>query len=154
MLDETGVHSEDGLLLIYEELAMQIGLNEHDLSAYAILVAGLMPYLFVGVAKFGTGRPYNNHDPRAFLETVEGRHKRAHNAQLNSFEALPLFIGGVIIAHYSLGGSPDYLVLNTLSWSFVILRLAYGWAYITDRASLRSIIWFLGLAANIGLFFL
>ena len=128
-------------------------LDTEDYSYYAVLMAGLLPYLFVGVAKFGTGRSYNNHDPRAFLETVEGKHKRAHNAQLNSFEALPLFAAGVIIAHRSIGVEPDYLTLNALSWGFVTLRLAYGWAYITDRASLRSVIWFLGLATSAALYF-
>ena len=129
-------------------------LHAQDYSYFAVLIACLLPYLFVGVAKFGTGRPYNNHDPRAFLETVEGRHKRAHNAQLNSFEALPLFIAGVIIAHRSISAEPDYLILNALSWGFIALRLAYGWAYITDRASLRSVIWFLGLGVSASLFFL
>jgi uncharacterized MAPEG superfamily protein len=129
-------------------------LHTQDYSYYAVLIACLLPYLFVGVAKFGTGRRYNNHDPRAFLEQVEGKHKRAHNAQLNSFEALPLFIAGVLIAHRSIGVEPDYLTLNVLSWCFIALRLAYGWAYITDRASLRSIIWFFGLGVSASLYFL
>ena len=127
-----------------------------DYSYLAVLAAGLMPYLFVGVAKFGTGRPYNNHDPRAFLDEVEGKHRRAHNAQLNSFEALPLFVAGVLVAHER-AGTPEALDLNwlnLLSWGFVALRLAYGWAYITDRASLRSLIWFVALSFNVAIFFL
>jgi len=126
-----------------------------DYSYLAVLAAGLMPYLFVGVAKFGTGRPYNNHDPRAFLDEVEGKHRRAHNAQLNSFEALPLFVAGVLVAHQR-AGTPEALDLtwlNLLSWGFVALRLTYGWAYITDRASLRSLIWFGALSLNVALFF-
>lgn len=129
-------------------------INLHDLSYFSVLVAGLLPYLWVGVAKFGTGRPYNNHDPRAFLEGVEGKHKRAHNAQLNSFEGFPLFACAVIIAHRSIGIEHDFMILNALSWGYVLCRLMYGWAYITDRASLRSLIWFMGLALNCTLFFI
>ena len=129
-------------------------LCDNDYSHLAILIAGLLPYALVGVAKFGPKRPYNNHDPRAFLETVEGKYRRAHNAQLNSFEGLPLFVAGVLIAHQQLSDGADYSWLNTLSWSYVALRAVYGWAYISDHPSLRSIVWFMGLAVNIALFFI
>jgi uncharacterized MAPEG superfamily protein len=33
-----------------------------------------------------------------------------------------------------------------------MLRLVYGWAYITDRASLRSLVWLGGIACMVGLF--
>ena len=129
-------------------------LTVHDFSYTAVLIAGLLPYAFAGVAKFGPKEPYNNHDPRAFLETVRGKYKRAHNAQLNSFEGLPLFVAGVLIAHQQLPSATTYLWLNLLSWLYVTSRVVYGWAYITDRAALRSVLWFVGLSANVALFFI
>ena len=34
---------------------------------------------------------YDNSNPREFLDKLQGRAKRAHYAQLNSFEAFPAF---------------------------------------------------------------
>jgi uncharacterized MAPEG superfamily protein len=115
---------------------------------WCVLAAALMPYLFTGIAKFGD-RPYDNRAPREFLEGASGAKKRAHWAQLNSFEAFPPFAAAVIIAH--LAGAAQASV-DTLATAFVILRLIYGWAYITDRASLRSLVWIAGLACVVGLF--
>ena len=119
-----------------------------------VLLAGLMPYLFTALAKFGSGRPYNNHDPRDFLSKAEGKHKRANNAQMNSFEAFPLFAVGVLIAHQKLASHHDYLLLNSLSIAFVVTRLTYGWAYLVDLPSLRSVIWFIGIVISCALYLL
>ena len=55
-------------------------LLQTDLSYCAVLIAGLIPYIFTGIARFSGGREYNNHDLRAFLEQAEGLYRRAHNA--------------------------------------------------------------------------
>jgi predicted alpha/beta hydrolase family esterase len=47
---------------------------------------------------------YDNHDPRAWLARQTDWRARANAAQANSFEALPFFMGAVIIAH-QLGSS-------------------------------------------------
>lgn len=125
---------------------MENFLSHNDYSYLMILVAGLLPYLFTILAKMGGNRPYNNHDPREYLAHTEGRQKRANNAQLNSFEAFPLFAVGVLVAHQKLGNSTNFYTLNLLSMGFVLARLLYGWAYITDQASFRSIIWFVGIS--------
>jgi uncharacterized MAPEG superfamily protein len=116
-----------------------------DYSYYLTLAAGLLPYIFAGVAKSGSGRPYDNHDPRAFLEKAEGRQRRANNAQLNSFESFPLFAIGVLVMHQRHGAALDVQLINLLAGGYVLARALYGWAYITDRASLRSLIWMVGL---------
>jgi uncharacterized MAPEG superfamily protein len=129
-------------------------LSSVDYSYTAVLVAGLLPYIFAGLAKFGASEPYNNNDPRAFLEKVEGKQRRANNAQLNSFEAFPLFAVGVLVAHQKMGAAPaDYTTLNALALGFVLARVVYGWAYISDLASLRSLVWFGGLACACALYF-
>ncbi len=128
-------------------------LSNHDLSYYVVFVAGLLPYMFTGLAKFGTGRPYNNHDPRAFLEKAEGRHRRANNAQMNSFEAFPFFAVGVLVAHQNLPTDGSFMSLNIICLAYICFRLAYGWAYISDKASLRSILWFIAIALAGSLYF-
>ena len=126
---------------------------QFDLSYYAVFTAGLLPYIFAGFAKFGSGRPYNNHDPRAFLEQAEGQYRRANNAQLNSFEAFPFFAVGVLVAHQNLPTNASFFTLNLICLFFLIFRLAYGWAYISNRANLRSILWFIAIALAGSLYF-
>ena len=88
-------------------------------------------------------RRYDNRAPRDFLAGLEGRQKRADWAQQNSFEAFPAFAAAVIIAHLAQGSQA---AINVLAVAFVVLRLIYGWAYINDRPTLRSLIWIAALA--------
>lgn len=122
------------------------------LAYWCVLVAALIPLLFVGYAKFAGEHKLaqrENHYPRAWLDATEGAQKRAYWAQLNSFEAFPPFAAGVIIAVIA-GGS--IMATNILAVLFILLRLLYGWCYITDRASLRSIVWAAAMACTVALF--
>ncbi len=127
------------------------------LAYLCILVACLLPIVCAGIAKSGTfGRPrsqggYDNSDPRAWLARQQGRRARANAAQANSFEALPIFIAGVLVAQ--LGGVGASTV-NALAVSFVLLRVLYIALYVTDRAAARSIVWMLGMGVCIALFVL
>jgi uncharacterized MAPEG superfamily protein len=121
-----------------------------DLSYASVLVAALMPYLFVGYAKC-SAKGYDNRRPREFFERVEGRAKRAHSAHLNSFEAFPIFAAAVIIAH--LRQIPLHQ-LEVLSVLFVLFRMGYGWCYIMDLSLTRSVFWFLAFACCIILYIL
>lgn len=123
------------------------------LAAYwCVLIAAFMPVAFVGYAKFAGNRkmgPKENAFPREWLEQCEGEQKRAYWAQLNSFEAFPPFAAGVIIAGL-LGAS--VAAMNTLAILFIILRIIYGFCYIKDFASARSLVWGLGALCVLGLF--
>jgi uncharacterized MAPEG superfamily protein len=117
------------------------------IAYFCVLIAGLLPYVAVGIAKWGRG--YDNNNPRDWLARQEGKKKRAHAAHLNSFEAFPLFAAGVVIASISKASGS---VVDALAVAFVIARVLYIWCYVTDRATLRSVIWFVGLGATIALF--
>ena len=41
--------------------------------------------------------------------------------------------------------------IDMLALAFVALRLAYTWAYLSNHASLRSLIWFAGIGVSIAL---
>ena len=72
-------------------------------ALWCILIAFLLPYLCIAIAKAGGKyRLSDNHDPRDFLDSLEGAPRRAYAAQLNSFEIAPFFAAAVIVAH--LGG--------------------------------------------------
>lgn len=117
------------------------------IAYWCVLAAAILPYIFTLIAK--SGARYNNHSPREFLEQREGMHKRAHWAQLNGYEAFPPFAAAVIIAH--LAGA-DQGNINLLAMTFIVMRLAYGLAYIADKAALRSLVWGVGFLCVIGLF--
>ncbi|MCU0967732.1 MAG: MAPEG family protein [Rubrivivax sp.] len=125
--------------------------------AYAcILVAALLPIVCAGIAKsgmFGVPRSeggYDNHDPRAWLARQTGFRARANAAQANSFEALPFFVGAVIVAHVT-GGRQG--LVDALAVAFIALRVAYIALYLADRDLGRSIVWMLGFASCIALLF-
>jgi uncharacterized MAPEG superfamily protein len=126
------------------------------LAEICILVAGLLPIVCAGIAKSrGFGKPrreggFDNHNPREWLAGLQGWQARAHAAQLNSFEVLPLFIAGVLVAQHH---HATQHIVNALAAAFIILRIGFIWAYVFDRASLRSALWSLGLACCIALFF-
>jgi uncharacterized MAPEG superfamily protein len=106
-------------------------------SYICVLIAGIMPLLFTGYAKF-SGPGFDNRHPREFLARLEGARARAHAAQLNSFEAFPLFAAAVLMAHQT---GVAVATIDRLAIIYVLLRLAYGVLYIANRATLRSLVW-------------
>lgn len=133
-------------------------ITPHFTVAYGcVLIAALLPWLCAAIAKygmFGKSRQdggYDNHNPRAWLARQEDWRARANSAQANSFEALPFFIGAVIIAHQL--GAPQG-GLDILAFAFIFLRLMYIMMYLADAATARSGVWVLALLVNIGILFL
>ena len=117
-------------------------------AVMTVLVAGLLPIVCAGVAKWGA-KSYDNHEPRAWMARQEGRRARADAAQANSLEAFPFFAAAVILALHQ-GANAEYVA--QLGWWFIAARVVYIYCYVTDRASLRSIVWLLGLAAVLRLY--
>ena len=118
------------------------------IAYWCVLAVILMPYIWTITAKSSKAK-FDNNNPRAWLASLEGRGARAHAAQLNSFEAMPGFIGAVIIAH--LAGAPQHQI-DIIALNFVVLRLMYGYLYLIDQATLRSVIWALGVACVVAMF--
>ncbi len=123
---------------------------------WAVMVAALLPIGCAGVAKWGEfGRPrrdggFDNHNPRAWLAKQSSWRARANAAQANSFEALPFFIGAVVIAH-QLGAAQGRI--DMLALVFVFLRMLYILLYLADQANMRSVVWGLGLLVNLAILF-
>jgi uncharacterized MAPEG superfamily protein len=123
--------------------------------AYAcVLVMALMPIICAGIAKSGTMSiprgegGYDNHDPRSWMQRQTDWRARANNAQANTFEALPFFFVAIVIAHQL---QANQRWVDLLAVAFVLLRAAYVWAYVADKANLRSLVWVLALIANIAI---
>lgn len=114
---------------------------------WMILIAGLLPYWPTVTSKWR--RDYSNAAPRAGVDKLAPRNQRAYWAQLNAFEAFPLFAAAVIIAHLA---RADQAWVNGLAVAFVGFRAAYTLAYIYDKPTLRSLLWLGGVFCVIGLF--
>mgnify|MGYP001331355991 CR=1 FL=1 len=112
-----------------------------------LLIAGLLPLVATGVAKKGF-KGYDNHNPRAWLAQQTGYRARAIAAEANSLEAFPFFAASLLAAIQTGVGANT---VNALALVFVLARLVYLYAYVSDRASLRSAVWAVGYACVIAL---
>jgi uncharacterized MAPEG superfamily protein len=114
---------------------------------WCVLVAGLLPYAATLTAKGGAR--FDNRNPRAWLAQQTGWRARAHAAQLNSFEAFPLFAVAVLVAHAL--HAPQARV-DLLALAFVAARVAYLVTYLADLHLLRSVVWFVGIGSAVAIF--
>lgn len=106
---------------------------------WCVLIAALLPYGWVALAKASAPR-YDNRDPRGWIARQDHpRLKRAYNAHLNALEAFAPFAAGVVLAQLA-GVAPDRIAM--LAIAFVALRVLHGLAYVADLAWLRSLAWF------------
>lgn len=121
-------------------------------ALWCVLIAGLLPLTATAIAKFTGDKklgPKANHNPREWLEALDGYKKRAHWAQQNSFEAFPFFAAGVIVAQ--MAGAAQSTV-DLIAVAFIAIRLAYLVCYLADWASVRTLVWTAGYVCCIALF--
>jgi uncharacterized MAPEG superfamily protein len=115
-----------------------------------VLIAVALPYVCSYIAKAGSFGPRDNVDPREWAARQSGWRARANAAQANSFEGLPFFIGGVVIAH-QLGAAQDRI--DMLAAVYVVARLAYIALYLRGANAARSMVWAFGILANTAIVF-
>ena len=131
--------------------------SRFTIAYWCVLLAALLPLACSWLAKSqGIGKArreggFDNHDPRGWLARQSDWQARANAAQANSFEALPFFIGAVVIAH-QLGAWQSRL--DILAVLFVTLRIIYIAMYVAGLPMIRSSIWALAFAVNIGILFI
>ena len=116
-----------------------------------VMIAGLMPILWAGIGKV-LGRfqiKEDNKAPRAFFSKASGKAQRANWAQLNSWESFAPFAAAVIIA-YQAGVRGRQI--DQAATVFIVARALYGITYIFDWASARTIVYIVGIAANLSLY--
>ena len=115
---------------------------------FASLMLSLLSIASVKWLRFGR---FDNSKPRdpAFYESPCAA--RALGAHQNGIEAFPFFAAAVLLAEFR--ACPQNLI-NELAVLFVIVRIAYVFTYIGNRPTLRSILWSIGFAINIAIFFL
>ena len=108
-----------------------------------ILIAALLPYAWVAIAK-QSGKRYDNRDPRSWIARQDNpRVLRANAAQLNAFEAFAPFAAAVLMAQ---AAGVDASRISQLAIAFVALRMLHGIFYVAGVHLLRSLAWGGGLA--------
>ena len=107
-----------------------------------ILIAALLPYVWVAIAK-QSGKRYDNRDPRSWIARQDNpRAQRAYAAQLNAFEAFAPFAAAVLMAQ---AAGMDPARISQLAIAFVALRVLHGIFYIAGIHALRSLAWLGGI---------
>jgi uncharacterized MAPEG superfamily protein len=115
---------------------------------FASLMLYLLSIASVKWLRHGTFDNARPRDPAFYEDPIAARALGAHQ---NGIEAFPFFAIAVLLAEFR--ASPQNLV-DELAILFVIVRIAYVFTYIGNRPTLRSILWSIGFAINIAIFFL
>ena len=115
---------------------------------FASLMLALLSIASVKWFRFGRFDNSKPRDPAFYEDPIATRALGAHQ---NGIEAFPFFAAAVLLAEFR--ACPQNLI-NELAVLFVIVRIAYVFTYIGDRPTLRSILWSIGFAINIAIFFL
>ena len=114
------------------------------LGAVVLTILSIMPAKLSGRGEYDNGNP---RDPRYFTPGLRSRSQGAH---LNGYEAFPFFAVAVILAE--MRAVPQGTV-DKLAVAFLVARILYVLLYLGDRPSLRSVVWSVGFACNVAIFF-
>ncbi len=125
------------------------------IAIVCVILTGFLPIIAAGIAKFGPTKsalsdPYDNNQPREWLAKQTGLRARANAAQANTFESLPFFY--VAIALAMILEAPQARI-DVLATGYVLARIAYIVCYMMNWANLRTLVWLMGFACTVALFF-
>jgi uncharacterized MAPEG superfamily protein len=112
------------------------------LMLYLLTIASVK---WTAFGRFDNARP---RDSDFYQDPIRARALGAHQ---NGLEAFPFFAVAVLLAEFRLG--PQRLI-DELAVLFLIVRIAYVFTYLGNRPTLRSILWSIGFAINVAIFFL
>jgi uncharacterized MAPEG superfamily protein len=114
-------------------------------GAVMLYLLTIAPFKAIGFRRFDNSKP---RDPSFFEDPLRARALGAH---INGIETFPFFAAAVLLAEFR--AAPQNLI-NELAVLFLIVRIAYVLTYLGDRPTLRSILWNIGFAINLAIFFL
>jgi uncharacterized MAPEG superfamily protein len=112
------------------------------LMLYLLTIASIR---WIGFRRFDNAKP---RDPAFYENPIAARVLGAHQ---NGLEAFPFFAVAVLLAEFRAG--PQRLI-DDLAVLFLIVRIAYVFTYLGNRPTLRSILWSIGFAINLAIFFM
>ena len=113
-----------------------------SLMLYLLSIASVK---WIRFRRFDNSRP---RDPAFYEDPIAARALGAHQ---NGIEAFPFFAAAVLLAEFR--ACPQRLI-DELAVLFLIVRIAYVFTYLGNRPTLRSILWNIGFAINVAIFFM
>ena len=118
-----------------------------------LFIAALLPLVAKVPVAFAMHKLglYNNNHPRAQQAELTGFGARALAAHQNAFEALIIFAPAVLLA---IATKNTGTVIEQLAITHVIARVLYNIAYLMDIATIRSLIWAVGMVSALAMIFL
>ena len=114
-------------------------------GALMLYLLTIAPIKWIGYRRFDNSKP---RDPAFYADPIRSRALGAHQ---NGIETFPFFAIAVLLAEFRAG--PQRLI-DELAILFLIVRIAYVLTYLGDRPTLRSILWSIGFAINLAIFFM
>jgi len=114
-------------------------------GALMLYLLTIAPIKWIGYRRFDNSKP---RDPAFYADPLRARALGAHQ---NGIETFPFFAVAVLLAEFRAG--PQRLI-DELAILFLIVRIAYVLTYLGDRPTLRSILWSIGFAINLAIFFM
>src|SRR5256885_13775487 len=114
-------------------------------GAVMLYLLTIAPFKAIGLPRFDNSKP---RDPAFFEDPLRARALGAH---LNGIETFPFFAAAALLAEFRTG--PQHLI-DELAVLFLIVRIAYVLTYLGDRPTLRTILWNIGFAINLAIFFM
>ena len=121
------------------------------IAEWCVFGSLLLYLLTIGSVKWIRFRAFDNAKPRDPAFYDDPIRSRALGAHQNGIEAFPFFAVAVLLAEFRDG--PQRLI-DELAALFLIVRIAYVFTYLGDRPTLRSILWNIGFAINVAIFFM
>lgn len=121
------------------------------LAEWCVLGALLLYLLTIASIKWIRFRDFDNSRPRDCAFYQDAIAQRALGAHQNGIETFPFFAFAVLLAEFR--DSPQRLI-DELAVLFLIVRIAYVLTYLGNRPTLRSILWSIGFAINLAIFFM
>ncbi len=114
-------------------------------GAVMLYLLTIAPFKAIGFRRFDNAKP---RDPAFFEDPLRARALGAH---INGIETFPFFAAAVLLAEFR--AAPQHLI-DELAILFLIVRIAYVLTYLGNRPTLRSILWNIGFAINVAIFFM
>ena len=114
-------------------------------GAVILYLLTIAPFKPIGWRDFDNAKP---RDPAFYQDPLRARALGAH---LNGIETFPFFAAAILLAEFR--AAPQNLI-DELAVLFLIVRIAFVFTYLGNRPTLRTILWNIGFAINVAIFFL
>lgn len=121
------------------------------LAEWMILTAVILYLLTIAPVKAVGYKTFDNSNPRDPAFYKPGIATRALGAHANGIETFPFFALSVLLAEFR--QLPQNWI-DELAVAFVVIRLLFVFAHLSNRSTIRTLLWNLGFAVNAATFFM